>query len=39
MEAIMSRGPVCERQRSFANYYFDVGKRPSWRHLILSATM
>jgi len=24
--AIRSRGPVCQRLRSFANFYFDVGK-------------
>jgi hypothetical protein len=21
--------------RSFSNFYFDVGKRPSWRHLLI----
>ena len=31
--AIRHRGPLCARWRSFVNFYFDVGKRPSWRHL------
>jgi hypothetical protein len=35
--AIRYRGPVCERWRSIANFYFDVGKRPSWRHLLIRA--
>jgi hypothetical protein len=26
---------VRERWRSFANFYADVGKRPSWRHLVI----
>jgi hypothetical protein len=26
---------VCERWRAFSNFYFDVGKRPSWRHLLI----
>ena len=33
--AIRSRGLVCERWRSFVNFYFDVGRKPSWRHLVI----
>jgi hypothetical protein len=33
--AIRSRGPVCDRWRSFPYFYADVGKRPSWRHLVI----
>jgi hypothetical protein len=33
--AIQSRGPVCERWRSFGNFYADVGNKPSWRHLLI----
>jgi hypothetical protein len=33
--AIQSRGPICQRWRSFPCFYFDVGKRPSWRHLLI----
>jgi hypothetical protein len=33
--AIQSRGRVCQRWRSFSNFYFDVGKPPTWRHLLI----
>lgn len=33
--AIQRRGPVCERWRSFPLFRFDVGERPSWRHLFV----
>jgi hypothetical protein len=31
----MSRGPVCKRWRNFRNFFYDVGQRPSWRHLLV----
>jgi hypothetical protein len=33
--AILSRGRVCERWRSFGNFYADVGNQPTWRHLLI----
>jgi hypothetical protein len=33
--AIQKRGRVCERWRSFGVFYADVGKQPSWRHLLI----
>jgi hypothetical protein len=33
--AIQARGPVCERWRSFGNFYRDVHLRPTWRHLLI----
>ena len=32
--AIQARGPVCARWRSFGTFYRDVGKQPTWRHLL-----
>jgi hypothetical protein len=31
----IQRGPCCQRWRSFANFYADVGERPTWRHLLI----
>jgi hypothetical protein len=31
----ITKGPVCERWRSFGTFYRDVGKPPSWRHLLI----
>ena len=33
--AIQQRGRVCKRWRSFGIFYADVGKPPSWRHLLI----
>jgi hypothetical protein len=33
--AIQSRGPICKRWCAFPIFYFDVGPRPSWRHLLI----
>jgi hypothetical protein len=33
--AIQRRGPVCRRWRCYANFYRDVGPKPSWRHLLI----
>jgi hypothetical protein len=33
----ISRGPVCDRWRSFPSFCANVGKRPSWRHLLVHA--
>jgi hypothetical protein len=33
--AIQRRGPVCERWRSFGNFYRDVHPKPTWRHLLV----
>ena len=27
--------PGVQTRRSFGNFYFDVGKRPTWRHLLI----
>jgi hypothetical protein len=33
--AITKSGAVGARWRSFSNFYADVGKRPTWRHLLI----
>jgi len=33
--AIKLRGPICKRCLEYPNFYFDVGPKPSWRHLLL----
>jgi hypothetical protein len=32
---VVQRGPCCKRWRSFGTFYADVGKCPSWRHLLM----
>jgi hypothetical protein len=27
--------PASRRWRAYPNFYFDVGRRPSWRHLLI----
>jgi hypothetical protein len=33
--AAIARGPICRRWRAYPNFHRDVGKRPSWRHLLI----
>ena len=33
--AIQKRGPICRRWKCYANFLRDVGRRPSWRHLLI----
>jgi hypothetical protein len=33
--AIQKRGPICRRWRCYVNFRKDVGKKPSWTHLVV----
>ena len=35
--ALRKRGKLCQSWQSFASFLGDVGKKPSWRHLIIRA--
>ena len=33
--AIQKRGPICRRWKCYANFLRDVGRQPSWMHLMI----
>ena len=35
--AIQKRGPICRRWQCYVNFRRDVGKRPTWTHLVMRA--